>query len=823
MSSSPAENFESAQYFAFDGPKSKPAAKHHDYVFRPTQTSHDNLSNQSSHEERSQDDEPTLYSFTSLPEESSPVSKKWVSEMTHNLVIPSPKEWTAEKPFIYTLVIILRNATDGKIVQAESCRVAFRSVDVANGLLQVNSKPIMIRGTNILEYDCHSGYSIPHSLSELDIQLMKRNNINAIRTPPHDPWLYELCSLYGIYVINEVNIQPHFNSLTLVDDPDWETAYLTRLIRLYGRDKLHPSVIIWSLGNRSGYEKIHDKMADWIRATDPTRLVMYEPASYGARPISTNSLQNRILATDILCPMYGQISDLITLANRYPDHPLILSEYSLMTGNSGGNIEGYWTSFNEYRRLQGGFLSNWVDHDFFIQTQNSPFWTWSHNHNHHLKAINSQFFSGVNWHDRGQIREAVAVDNLHEPIPHGLVAQLPHSGFSRDRELQETGRIWVKPQLLEVKQCMKLFDCEVVEPTFSEGNDTTLFVTMKINISNLTDHLEDLSELLQFEIFLLSNGALISVTPFLKQSTKTVHHSGDAAGGRDYYQLLSGFCEFIVPLHNSVDGLRIFGIQWPEELLSISMSSSSLLERISDPSDQFHVSLNPVLIVDWKVVVLSRLVSHMCWGSAGLPLGFKQMKIEKMERLTWESQPHSLQGDRLEENHSVEIKWIEGEGLEPDILLSAGKPFFLLSHCCSLELDKSSTRVEVVVSSQTGYLLAYRVNGDDILAKYENDDCALPSRYQLHRAPTAIDHKGYLSAWTVTGLDKEMHHVSHDGTNFSNPVAGTDVLGHSTLRLTQIDRISRQEDSLASSSIEQPGCGQGILCTWETTSDAIDR
>jgi hypothetical protein len=676
MSSSPAEIFENAQYFAFDGPKSKPAAKHHDYVFRPTATSHDNLSHQSSRGEQHRDEEPTLYSFTSLPQESSPVSKKWISDITQNLVIPSPKEWSAENPFIYTLVIILRNATDGKIVQAESCRVAFRSVDVGNGLLRVNCKPIMIRGTNILEYDCHTGCSIPHSLCELDIQLMKRNNINAIRTPPHDPWLYELCTLYGIYVINEVNIQPHFNSLKLVDDPDWEIAYLTRLIRLYGRDKLHPSIIIWSLGNRSGYGKIHDKMADWIRATDPTRLVMYEPASYGARPISTNSLQNRIMATDILCPMYGRISDLITLANRYPDHPLILSEYSLMTGNSGGNIEEYWNSFNEYRRLQGGLLSNWVDHDFFIHSQNSPFWTWSQNRQTHLKAINSQFFSGVNWHDRGQIREAFAVDDIQESIPHGLVAQLPHSGFSRDRELQEMGRIWVKPQLLEVKQCMKLFSCQIGEPTFSEepGSPPTLFVTMKINISNLTDHLEDLSELLEFEIFLLSNGALISVTPFLKQSSKIIHHSGDDAGGRDSFQRLSGFCEFVISLHDSSDGLRIFGIQWPEELLSISMSSASLLERISDPRDEFHISLDPKLIVDWKVVVLSRLASHMSWGSAGLPMGFKQMKIEKVERLSWDSQPTSLEGDQ-QDHHTVEVKWIEGEGVEPDILLRAGKSF----------------------------------------------------------------------------------------------------------------------------------------------------
>lgn len=671
MSSSPADSFESAQYFAFDNPKSLPTAKRHDYVFRPTTSSNEKTTNR---EDQNQDDSPSLYSFTSLPEESSPVSKKWISDITHHLSLKTPRKWSAETPFVYTLVIILRNATDGKIVQAESCRVALRTVDVKNGLLQVNSKPIMVRGVNILEYDSESANSFPHMLCEHDIQLMKRNNINAIRTPPHDPWIYELCTLYGIYIINEVNIHLQYRSLKVVDDPDWEVAYLTRLIRLYGRDKVHSSIIIWSLGNRSGYGKIHDKMAHWIRATDPTRLVMYEPASYGARP-ATNSLQNRQLATDILCPMYAQISDLITLANRYPDHPLILSEYALMTGNGGGNIEEYWNSFNDYRRLQGGFLSNWVDHEFTFDLMSTPLLTWGdHDLFGRIKFANSQFFSGVNWHERGQIHEADIIDDINSVIPHGLIAQLPHSGFSRARELQELGRIWVKPQLLEVKQCMKLFDCELVESKFLEGTEGSLIVSVKINISNFTDHIDDLSELLHFDGYLLCSGALVSVARFFKLTSSIIQHSGDDAGGRDMYQLITVCCEFVIPTEQWVGGIRIHGIHWPDDVLSIFTSNTSVLKKIYDQGFSNHIWVNPSLVFDWKCILLGRLASHMSWGSAGLPLGFKQMKLDKTQRLSWEQSSPSA-SESLGNNFSLSVQWTAGESEEPDICLSAGLDF----------------------------------------------------------------------------------------------------------------------------------------------------
>lgn len=670
MSSSPSDAFEHSQYFAFDNPKSQPAAKCHDYVFRPTTSSNDKTTGR---EDQSQDDGPSLYSFTSLPQESSPVSKKWISDITHHLSVKSPKDWSAERPFVYTLVIILRNATDGRIVQAESCRVAFRAVDVQDGLLQVNSKPIMIRGVNILEYDSQSGSSFPHSLCEHDIQLMKRNNINAIRTPPHDPWIYELCTLYGIYIVNEVNIHPQFHSLKVVDDPEWEIAYLTRLIRLYGRDKIHPSIIIWSLGNRSGYGKIHDKMAHWIRATDPTRLVMYEPASYGARPMSTTSMQNRVFATDILCPMYAQITDLITLANRYPDHPLILSEYALMTGNGGGNIEEYWNSFNDYRRLQGGFLSNWVDHDFLLHSKSLPLLTWGNRDLFsYIKSVNCQFFSGLNWHERRQIQEADIIEDINSVIPHGLIAQLPHSGFSRARELQELGRIWVKPQLLEAKQCMKLFDCEVIGSKFTEEVQGAFIVTVKLNIFNFTDHLEDISELLTFDAFLLCSGALVSVTQFFKLSSSLIQHSGDDAGGRNLYQLITGFCEFVIPIDQSTSDIRINGIHWPDDVLSIFTPNDFILKNISDQSHQNHIFVNPRFVFDWKLVLVGRLTGPMSWGSAGLPMGFKQMKIEKAQRLSWEHLT-TPEIEPINSKYALSVEWTSAETEEePNIRLFAG-------------------------------------------------------------------------------------------------------------------------------------------------------
>lgn len=298
------------------------------------------------------------------------------------LTLNSPNLWSAERPHVYTLVVSLRNARDGLIMQAESCRLAFRTIDISNGLLRLNQRPLLIRGVNYHEHDPTTGHTIPQSLVEADIKLMKRNNFNAVRLShyPQAPWVYELCTVYGLYVADEANIETHGMKPyigRLADDPSWEDSFMLRFQRMYDRDRVHPCIVFWSLGNESGYGKVHDKMAAWIRSRDHSRILMYEPASYGPREDGIH----RTMATDILCPMYARVEDAIKLANIFPDYPLIQCEYAHMmgkisqrfkqkhhsniyesiVGNSGGNFNEYWESFHRFPRLQGGFIWDWVD------------------------------------------------------------------------------------------------------------------------------------------------------------------------------------------------------------------------------------------------------------------------------------------------------------------------------------------------------------------------------------------------------------------------------------------------------------------------------
>mmetsp|Transcript_13788 Transcript_13788/g.22820 ORF Transcript_13788/g.22820 Transcript_13788/m.22820 type:complete len:1982 (+) Transcript_13788:151-6096(+) len=396
----------SPHYFGFDKSTSKPVSKVQEYVYLPTGSS-DSFPARHSHshnlhhfrDANTVEDEDTE-SHLSTPLATS--GNKITAAIMQVHEVKAPKLWSAERPNVYTLVMSLRNTTDGSIVQAESCRVAFRSVDVNYGLLRVNAKPLMIRGTNLYEHDPYRGSAVSPRVMEADIQLMKRNNINAIRTAnyPHDSWLYELCTLYGLYVINEANICTNVgvgagdsNVNILADDSDWEKAYMLRLVRMYERDKVHASIIAWSLGSDSGYGRVHDKMANWIGDRDTSRLVMYEPASYGPRVSSSansninpsskklnivkskHKRANPQMATDILCPKYARVSECIVLGNRYPDMPLILMEYSDMRGNSGGNLMDYWTAFNDYTRLQGGFLFSWSDQGLCLtNSRNDSYW-----------------------------------------------------------------------------------------------------------------------------------------------------------------------------------------------------------------------------------------------------------------------------------------------------------------------------------------------------------------------------------------------------------------------------------------------------------------
>ena len=281
-----------------------------------------------------------------------------------SMAVRNPKKWTDETPNLYTLVLTLVDG-DGNTLDVERTRVGFRQVEITDGLLRVNGQPLLIRGVNRHEHDPERGHAITRESMIQDITLMKQLNFNAVRTAhyPNHPEFYELCDEYGLYVIDEANLETHgmWPCARLSEDPLWLNAYLQRITRLVLRDRNHPSVIIWSLGNESGIGKNHHAMYQWVKQADPSRPVQYEGGGADTA------------ATDIICPMYARVeSDLphpavpkwaITKWIGLPgeQRPLILCEYAHAMGNSLGSFADYWAAFRSYPRLQGGFIWDWVD------------------------------------------------------------------------------------------------------------------------------------------------------------------------------------------------------------------------------------------------------------------------------------------------------------------------------------------------------------------------------------------------------------------------------------------------------------------------------
>lgn len=282
--------------------------------------------------------------------------------------IPQVLRWTAETPALYNLYLVLLDQ-EGQTLEAIEQDVGFRNIEIRNGHLLINGEYIYLKGVNLHEHHGITGHVVDEETMLRDIRLMKLHNINAVRTshyPQPERW-YELCNKYGLYLIDEANIESHgmgYEEESLAKDTTWMGAHLFRTRNMFERDKNQPSVIIWSLGNESGNGPNFYAAYDYLKEADLERPVQYERAE-----LDYNS--------DIFCPMYMKIEGMVQYAETNPERPLIQCEYAHAMGNSVGNLQDYWDVIEKYDALQGGFIWDWVDQGLLMTNEKGEnFWAY---------------------------------------------------------------------------------------------------------------------------------------------------------------------------------------------------------------------------------------------------------------------------------------------------------------------------------------------------------------------------------------------------------------------------------------------------------------
>lgn len=357
-------------------------------------------------------------------------------------VVEKPHAWTAETPYLYTLKLALLDK-QGSVVEQVQQRIGFRWVSVENGQLMVNGKPIRLRGVNRHEHDPKLARVMTEKMMQRDIRLMKQANVNAVRTshyPNVSRW-YELCDSAGIYVMDEADCETHGLRGTLTSTPDWNAAFLDRAVRMAERDKNHPSIIFWSLGNESGFGANHAAMAGWLHTFDPTRLVHYEGAQTPYQPakgLSEKDFDETDPAcVDVMSRFYPRVkaeylnpgvpegSDkeraenarwehLLDIAMRKNDNrPVLTSEYAHCMGNALGNFKEYWEEIYSHPRMAGGFIWDWVDQGIYAPGTNHVLYGGDFGDKPNLKAF---CLNGVVFSDRSVSAKYQEVKHVYASV-----------------------------------------------------------------------------------------------------------------------------------------------------------------------------------------------------------------------------------------------------------------------------------------------------------------------------------------------------------------------------------------------------------------------
>ena len=354
----------------------------------------------------------------SIGENKVQINKFQEASTSFKTTIPNVKPWSAEHPNLFTLVLETKDSK-GKTIEISRTKIGFRSIEIKNGLFLVNGQRITIKGVNTQETDPETGHVMSEEMIMKDIKLWKENNINAVRLShyPRGRRFYELCDEYGLYVVDEANIESHgmyYGKYSLAKNPSWENAHVDRMVRMVERDKNHPSVIIWSMGNEAGNGVNFFKGYDVIKANDNTkRPVQYE------RPYKDydESLYDMDSNTDIIVPQYPSPARFEEVGKSKTDRPYIPSEYAHAMGNSTGNFQDYWDIIEQYDNLQGGFIWDWVDQSIWKTNEKGErYYAYGGDYGENMPTDNTFLNNGIVFPDRTPQPALYEVKKVHEYI-----------------------------------------------------------------------------------------------------------------------------------------------------------------------------------------------------------------------------------------------------------------------------------------------------------------------------------------------------------------------------------------------------------------------
>lgn len=419
--------------------------------------------------------------------------------------ISNPRKWTAETPYLYTLRLSLTDAAGNAIERIET-KVGFRRLEIKDGRFLVNGRQVRFRGVNRQEMDGHTGRVISTEQMIKDIMLLKQCNVNAVRTGhyPNDPRWYELCDKYGLYVMDEANLEEHGLRGTLASAPSWATAFMDRIQRVVIRDRNHPCVVFWSLGNESGYGVNFAAASAWAKEYDPTRFIHYEgaqgtdgndPATVDVTsrfyPRTMNEYHNPGVKDDNMeRPENARWERLLSLAKAdNGGRPVLTSEYAHAMGNAMGNFREYWDEIYSNPRMLGGFIWTWADEGIFKLTSSGKYMTaygGDFGDKPNLKAF---CLNGVIMTDRTLTPKYHEVKAVYSPIKLNLEGNRINI-IKRDEHARTDNYRYVYTLLINGKAAKSGEAKDMVLPEFKYPEDADVRLNISAQLRNATSWAE---------------------------------------------------------------------------------------------------------------------------------------------------------------------------------------------------------------------------------------------------------------------------------------------------------------------------------------------